>query len=70
MKRFLIGLSIALNLLVIAAVIWVATGGPMSLFLGSFIQPSHQRWVSQFEELPIQAGDIVFLGDSITEGGS
>ena len=44
----------------------VASGYLISLF----IQPAHERWVSQFEELPIASGDTVFLGDSITEGGS
>ena len=44
----------------------VASGYLISLF----IQPAHERWVSQFEELPIASGGTVFLGDSITEGGS
>lgn len=39
-------------------------------FINLFIQPAHERWVSQFEVLPVLPGDTVFLGDSITEGGS
>lgn len=39
-------------------------------WVDSFIaQPIYDRWTSFFDIYPIQAGDTVFLGDSITEGG-
>ncbi len=72
MKKVLIGISVGLNVLVMAILVW-ALAAPMSivqLLFGDFIATSHERWVSQFEELAISEGDIVFLGDSITEGGS
>ncbi len=70
MKRFLIGLSVTVNLLVLAGAIWVATGAPLRAAVRAFVQPAHDRWVSQFAVLPVQPGDVVFLGDSITEGGA
>ena len=38
--------------------------------IGLFALPTHERWVSQFEVIRVKPGDTVFLGDSITEGGS
>jgi lysophospholipase L1-like esterase len=70
MKKVLIGISFAINLLLAAAVAWALLGGVGNLASKYFIGPSHERWVSQFEDLPVQPGDIVFLGDSITEGGA
>jgi lysophospholipase L1-like esterase len=70
MKKLLIGISIAINLLLLTVVAWVWLGGARGLILEYFIEPSHTRWVSQFETLPVQPGDVVFLGDSITEGGA
>ncbi len=72
MKRILIGLSVLLNVIVLCAVL-VLTVAPASLlgvFFGDFLALSYERWVSQFEHLEIQQGDVVFLGDSITEGGA
>ena len=70
MKKFAIGVSVFLNLVVLVVGIWAASGGLLSYFVANFIQPGHVRWVTQFEELPVEPGDTVFLGDSITEGGS
>ena len=70
MKKLLIGISIAINLLLLTVVAWIWLGGARGLILEYFIEPSHTRWVSQFEILPVQPGDIVFLGDSITAGGA
>ncbi|MBT4520876.1 MAG: hypothetical protein HOC23_12800 [Halieaceae bacterium] len=70
MKKFAIGASVFLNLVVLAVGIWAFTGGLVAFFISSFIEPAHERWVTQFEQLPVMPGDTVFLGDSITEGGS
>lgn len=69
MKKSLIAISVAINVLMITAAIWVFNGGATSILLERFIAPFQERLVSQFEVLPVVAGDLVFLGDSITEGG-
>ncbi len=68
-NKVLIGLSVTLNLLIVAVVVGVMVVGDKFVF-EYFLKPSHDRWVTQFELLPVQAGDTVFLGDSITEGGA
>ena len=70
MKRIAIILSVTLNVIVLAFAIWLVSGAASGYFISFFIQPAHERWVSQFEELAVTPGDTVFLGDSITEGGS
>jgi len=60
--------SVALNVLVIAVAVLLYFFGD-KLLSRIFMEPMHARWVSQFEVLPVNSGDIVFLGDSITEGG-
>ena len=70
MKKFAIGTSIFLNIVVLAVVIFALSGGLTTFFAAAFIEPAHSRWVSQFEQLKVEPGDTVFLGDSITEGGS
>ncbi|HWS52055.1 MAG TPA: GDSL-type esterase/lipase family protein [Microbacterium sp.] len=34
------------------------------------MEPGRRMKASQFEQLPLRGGEIVFLGDSITEGGA
>ena len=68
--RALLGLSVLLNLGVLAVAAWLAWGGGAAVLASRFTAPAHARWVSQFELLPVQPGDVVFLGDSITLGGS
>lgn len=70
MKKVLIALSVGLNLLTGALLVFFFNGGGAGAAQKYFLEPMHQRWVSQFEVLPIREGDIVFLGDSITEGGA
>ena len=70
MKKALIGVSVGLNVLVLAIVLAVASGIASRWIASQFLGPGYDRWVSQFKLLPVQPGDIVFLGDSITEGGS
>ncbi|MDP6377611.1 MAG: GDSL-type esterase/lipase family protein [Pseudomonadales bacterium] len=70
MKKLLIGISIALNAIVLAIVIWAGPGGGlMKMFGDNFIRPGYERLVSQYETLGVAPGETVFLGDSITDGG-
>ena len=66
-KVWAIRLSVALNLLtVIAALaIWLHSS---NLIVG-FLEKKHARKVSFFEIFPVNSSDVVFLGDSITQGG-
>lgn len=65
MKRILIGLSILGNVLTIAGVgaAYYWTGG------FEFISKMQERRRSLYETFPVEPGDVVFLGDSITQGG-
>ncbi len=69
-KKVLITLSILLNIGVAALVTGAANGYIPPALLNLMAEPNHQRWLSQFEALPLDPGDVVFLGDSITWGGS
>lgn len=62
-------LSVGLNLFVIAAIAWLLLGGGMRFVIWRFITPTHAQRVSHFEAFAAEPGDVVFLGDSITEGG-
>ncbi|MDC0067676.1 GDSL-type esterase/lipase family protein [Gammaproteobacteria bacterium] len=68
--KLLIGLSVLMNIAVAYIVIGLANGQLPEFLLKTMVEPNYQRWVSQFDVLPVQPGDVVFLGDSITEGGS
>ena len=70
MKKVAIVVSVGLNIFFLAATIALFVAAASGYLIRLFIEPAHERWVSQFEELPIDPGDSVFLGDSITEGGS
>jgi len=65
-QRILIGLSATLNLLVLVLVLYLWLGTPYRDFIHPRMSAST---LSFFEAFPVQAGDIVFLGDSITAGG-
>ena len=67
--KWLIRTSLALNFIVVSFIIglWFFGNDLVSSYL---LEPTKARWRSQFDELPIGGSDIVFLGDSITEGGS
>lgn len=69
-RRIGVGLSVTMNLLVLAAVTWVATGGYVTLGRTFIVQPLYERWTSQWDELPVHTADTVFLGDSLTEFGN
>jgi lysophospholipase L1-like esterase len=68
-RRFLIASSLALNAVVLGAAVWLALGGATSLIVRRFIAPKHEQLRTHFDATPVEAGDVVFLGDSITEGG-
>jgi lysophospholipase L1-like esterase len=68
-KRFLIGLSVLGNVLVLGAAIWFFWAGGMRTVIRNFVQGGYVRLESQFSVLPVASHDVVFLGDSITAGG-
>jgi lysophospholipase L1-like esterase len=68
MRKLLIA-SLALNAVVLLAVAWFGFGPGRTALLGGFLAGHQTRLVSAFEALPIAPDDVVFLGDSITEGG-
>lgn len=70
MKKVAIGLSVGLNVVFLLLLVGGFYAFASGYLIKLFIDPAHERWVSQFEVLPVTAGDTVFLGDSITEGGS
>ena len=68
-RRALVAVSVALNALVLAGAAWLAFGGGAAVIGRYFLAPHHEQLVSHFSAFPVAAGDVVFLGDSITEGG-
>jgi lysophospholipase L1-like esterase len=71
--KLLICLSVLLNILVVTAVILATTGKLVPLLaplITTTMGPKYERLVSQYEGFTLQSGDVVFLGDSITQGGS
>lgn len=68
-KQYLCYLSVGINILVIAAILTAVFGGK-TLMRITVMKLGYDTRVSKFESYPINTGDIVFLGDSITEGGS
>lgn len=67
--RKLLVVSLALNALVLALGAWFGLGPGKHTLMASFIEKDQARLVSAFEAFPLVPDDIVFLGDSITEGG-
>jgi lysophospholipase L1-like esterase len=65
----LLALSLALNLLVAGALAYFGLGAGRGMLMRSFIEGHQARLVSAFEAFFLVPDDIVFLGDSITEGG-
>lgn len=68
MRKLLI-VSLALNALVVAALAWFGVGSGRTALMRGFLDKHQSRLVSSFEAFPLVPDDIVFLGDSITEGG-
>ena len=67
MKRALIGLSLALNVIFIGGAI--ALWSSIDYFVDGFIGSNRERLQTQFELFTEQPARVVFLGDSITQGG-
>ncbi|OAO05260.1 hypothetical protein A8B75_05630 [Sphingomonadales bacterium EhC05] len=66
MKTWICRISIFLNLLVITAgvALWLNIG---EIFKSVYLEPHAANRVGFFEGFPVKSGDIVMLGDSITE---
>jgi lysophospholipase L1-like esterase len=67
--RKLLAVSLALNVLVLGALAWFALGPGRTSLMRAFLEGHQARRVSAFEAFPLAPDDVVFLGDSITEGG-
>ena len=67
MKRLLIGLSLALNLVFVAVAVALVMN--VDSLVDNFLQSNRDRLSSQFEVLSGTRAEVVFLGDSITQGG-
>lgn len=67
-KKYLYHISVGLNILTILAVL-AAVIGAKSLLRHTVMKIGYEGRVSKFDAYPIATGDVVFLGDSITEGG-
>jgi len=61
--------SLALNAIVAVALAWFGLGPGRTALMGSFLVKHQARLISSFEAFPLVPDDVVFLGDSITEGG-
>lgn len=61
--------SLALNVLLLGGLAWFGPGPGRLALMRSFLEGHQARLVSSFEAFPLVPDDIVFLGDSITEGG-
>ena len=68
MRKLLI-VSLVLNAVFIALAAWFGLGPGRNTLMDSFLEKHQARLVSAFEAFPLVPDDIVFLGDSITEGG-
>lgn len=65
MRRMLIGLSLSLNILALGMVLYLWFGTPFRDWVHPFLTNAA---VSFFESYPVADGDILFIGDSITQG--
>lgn len=71
--RRLLFLSLALNALVLLAVVWMVFAGPRlarDLVHELIIDVRHDQKASMFRQTPVRPGAVIFLGNSITEGGN
>jgi lysophospholipase L1-like esterase len=65
--RRLLWISLAANMIGLVAAIALATHG-RQIARAILLQPIRERLVSFFEASPVRPGDVVFLGDSLTDG--
>jgi lysophospholipase L1-like esterase len=66
-KRVLV-ISLLLNLALVVTILVGASFTP-KIVRTNVLDPIYERGVSQFETLPVRAGDVVFLGDTLVAGG-
>lgn len=71
--KLLYKISLLINLLFIAVLVYLAINGKQ--LIGKFvfkyiIETRHQQKVSMFRATPVSIGAIIFVGNSITEGGN
>lgn len=69
-KRIAIGISLTLTALTVIGAAWFMTVGYLFMAQEVIVKPQYARDVSQFEQLPVEPGDTVFLGDSLTHYGA
>jgi len=67
--RKLLVASLVLNTLVLVVVAWLVVGPGQRMLVRRFMEGHQARRLSAFEAFAIAPDDVVFLGDSITEGG-
>jgi lysophospholipase L1-like esterase len=70
MHPWVVRLSLAVNFAGVLLLLFTWAGGTRKVVSDYIMNPRRARMVSVFESYPLAAGDIVFLGDSITEGGN
>lgn len=68
MRKLLI-VSLALNAALLGAAAWFGAGPGRTTLMRAFLDKHQARLISSFEAFPLVPDDIVFLGDSISEGG-
>lgn len=71
--KLLYKISLIVNLLLIAGCIYLAINGKQLIrdyFFKYVIEVRHQQKLSMFKATPVSNGAIVFVGNSITEGGN
>ena len=71
--KLLYKISIVFNLLIIIGLLYLAINGKEILenfFFKYVIEVRHQQKLSMFRASPVSSGAIVFVGNSITEGGN
>ncbi len=71
--KLLYKISLGFNLLCIVGLIYLAMNGKgilSNFFFKYVIQVRHEQKLSMFRASPVSTGAIVFLGNSITEGGN
>ena len=65
--------SLIFNLLIIAGIVYLALNGKKiigEIILTNVIEVRHEQRLSMFRATPVSNGAIIFLGNSITEGGN
>jgi lysophospholipase L1-like esterase len=71
--KLLYKVSLLLNVVVIAAIVYLAINGEnliRNYIFKNVIEVRHEQKLSMFRATPISTGAIVFVGNSITEGGN